>query len=252
MSKSVVDVVSVGVVLLALSGGAVWAQSSKPAPVFENTMAQRVLACTACHGAQGRAAPDGYHPRIAGKPAGYLYHQLLHFKEGRRVYRPMVHMVQPLSDAYLWAMAHHFASLDLPYPSPVSVNTTPDGMRRGEQLALQGDPSRHIPACTTCHGERLTGMQPNVPGLLGLPRDYLNAQMGAWRMGTRRAHPPDCMGDIAQRLAASDVSAVSGWLASRPLPPDPHPVPASSAVLPMTCGSVWTNTSPTPPTVLHK
>ena len=39
---------------------------------FEDTIAQRALACTACHGPQGRAAPDGYYPRLAGKPAGYL------------------------------------------------------------------------------------------------------------------------------------------------------------------------------------
>ncbi|MGH6638909.1 MAG: c-type cytochrome, partial [Polaromonas sp.] len=42
---------------------------------FEDSIAQRTLACTACHGPQGRAAPDGYYPRLAGKPAGYLYNQ---------------------------------------------------------------------------------------------------------------------------------------------------------------------------------
>ena len=30
-----------------------------------------LLACTTCHGKEGRAGPDGYYPRIAGKPAGY-------------------------------------------------------------------------------------------------------------------------------------------------------------------------------------
>ena len=50
----------------------------------EDTMAQRTLACTACHGEQGRAGPDGYYPRLAGKPAGYLYNQLVNFREGRR------------------------------------------------------------------------------------------------------------------------------------------------------------------------
>ena len=29
---------------------------------FEDTMAQRTQACTACHGEQGRAGPDGYYP----------------------------------------------------------------------------------------------------------------------------------------------------------------------------------------------
>ncbi len=50
----------------------------------QDTLSQRVLACTACHGQEGRAAPDGYHPRIAGKPAQYLFNQLVNFREGRR------------------------------------------------------------------------------------------------------------------------------------------------------------------------
>ena len=33
-------------------------------------MASRVLACTACHGKEGRATPDGGCARIAGKAAG--------------------------------------------------------------------------------------------------------------------------------------------------------------------------------------
>ena len=49
-----------------------------------DTLQQRLLACTACHGKDGRATSQGYFPRIAGKPAGYLYNQLLNFREGRR------------------------------------------------------------------------------------------------------------------------------------------------------------------------
>jgi cytochrome c553 len=39
-----------------------------------------VAACTLCHGKEGVAGTDGYYPRIAGKPAGYLYQQLLNFR----------------------------------------------------------------------------------------------------------------------------------------------------------------------------
>ena len=49
--------------------------AAQPAPV-ENTMAQRMQACSVCHGKEGRATNAGYFPRIAGKPAGYLYNQL--------------------------------------------------------------------------------------------------------------------------------------------------------------------------------
>ncbi|MCB2071660.1 MAG: cytochrome C, partial [Ottowia sp.] len=41
---------------------------AQAAPPFRDDMAQRTLACTACHGEQGRAGPDGYYPRLAGKP----------------------------------------------------------------------------------------------------------------------------------------------------------------------------------------
>ena len=64
-------------------------------------MAQRTLACTGCHGVQGRAASDGYYPRLAGKPARYLYNQLLNFREGRRHYGLMTQLLAPLNDAYL-------------------------------------------------------------------------------------------------------------------------------------------------------
>ena len=44
--------------------------SAHGAPQFRDDMAQRTLACTICHGKEGRAGPDGYYPRIAGNPAG--------------------------------------------------------------------------------------------------------------------------------------------------------------------------------------
>lgn len=222
--------------LTALTAGA----QSKAHPPFEDTLAQRMQACTACHGAQGRAAPDGYYPRIAGKPAGYLYNQLLNFRDGRRHYRLMAQMVDPLTDAYLWEMAQHFAALELPYAAPAAVQVSAADLTRGQQLALQGDPARRIPACASCHGSQLTGMEPAMPGLLGLPRDYLNSQLGAWRTGQRRAHAPDCMAQVADQLSQADVSAVSGWLATQVVPPHAKPAAAPSQALPAACGSAPT------------
>nr|WP_245638548.1 c-type cytochrome [Hydrogenophaga palleronii] len=200
-------------------------------------MAQRMLACTACHGPQGRAAPDGYYPRLAGKPAGYLYNQLLHFRDVRRVYPLMTHLLDPLSDSYLMEIAEHFAAMQAPYPAPAPVNATAEQLTRGEQLVQRGDASRQLPACIACHGAALTGVLPATPGLLGLPRDYLNAQLGAWRAGLRKAHAPDCMADIARRMEPTDIAAVSAWLASQRVPADAHAVDASTTPLPQQCGS---------------
>ncbi len=210
------------------------AAAADAAPVeFHDTIAQRTLACTACHGKEGRAGPDGYYPRIAGKPAGYLYNQLLHFREGRRHYGLMAGLLDTLSDNYLWEVAQHFASLDVPYPPPQPAAVPPELLQRGRTLTHQGEPDRRVPACAGCHGKALTGVQPNVPGLLGLPRDYLNAQLGAWRTGQRRAVAPDCMAEIARRLSPEDLSAVTAFLSSEPLPANAHPVAAEVPAAPV-------------------
>ena len=222
--------------LLGFLTAATAATTAATAP-FEDTTAQRTLACTACHGPQGRAAPDGYYPRLAGKPAGYLYNQLLNFRDGRRHYGLMTQLVDPLSNAYLLEIAQYFSALDVPYPAPPAAAAPADVLARGKQLVLQGDPGRQLPACVQCHGTALTGVAPNLPGLLGLPRDYLTAQVGAWKTGQRRAHAPDCMKAVVARLREEDINAVSSWLAAQPLPASTKPASALPALQTLPSGA---------------
>jgi len=213
---------------------AVWATPAASAP--PDTLAQRLKACTPCHGDEGREGRDAYYPRIAGKPELYLYNQLVNFREGRRHYAPMTALLEPLSDAYLRQIAAHFARGAPPRTAPQPVQATPEILAHGERLATLGDKARDLPPCGACHGEALDGRPPAIPGLLGLPRDYVNAQLGAWRDGLRRAAAPDCMATIARRMTPHDVSAVSAWLASRPGVAVHSPVHRPAA-LPMDCGS---------------
>jgi cytochrome c553 len=206
-------------------------------PGIPDNITQRVIACTACHGLEGRATNSGYYPRIAGKPAGYLYNQLVNFREGRRQYPLMTYMVDHLSDAYLLEMSQYFAGLRPPYPAAQIINVSPAVIERGRLLAASGDPAKGVPACIACHAKTLTGVMPSIPGLLGLPRDYLNAQFGAWKNGARRTPAPDCMAQIAARMTVEDISAVSAWLASQPVPSDASPVSERVGKLPMPCGS---------------
>lgn len=216
--------------------GLAWAAGPAPRTV-PDTLAQRVTACTLCHGKEGRATNAGYFPRIAGKPAGYLYNQLTHFRDGRRQNPGMANLLDNLTDAYLHDIANHFASLDLPYPPPQTTGAPEAVMRRGEALVRQGDAGREIPACAACHGAALTGTQPAIPGLLGLPRDYLIGQLGAWQTGQRHAHAPDCMARIAQALSPEEVGALATWLSAQALPADTHPAPPTAKALPLQCGS---------------
>jgi cytochrome c553 len=233
---------------LALVCGWAWLACAAAAPQqgrqVPGTLAQRLSACTSCHGSAsappalvGSSGERQYFPRIAGKPAAYLYNQLINFREGRRQYPMMTWMVQHLSDDYLHEIADYFSAQHLPAPVLDRASLPAAELERGRQLVTRGDAALNVPACIACHGERLTGALPAIPGLTGLPRDYINAQFGAWRNGSRHALAPDCMGTIAARLSLADVSAISAWLASEPLPADPRPAQELARPLPLACGS---------------
>jgi hypothetical protein len=216
--------------LLWSSAGAVLAETI-------DTFEQRMRPCTACHGREGRPTANGYYPRIAGKPAGYLYEQLLNFRDGRRLSPMMTYMVDRQDEAYLQRMADYFSRLEFPHAPPAAARHAPALLAQGEQLVRKGDAARRLPACTACHGERLTGVAPAVPGLVGLPQYYLAAQLGAWREGLRHARAPDCMADIARQLTPADLEAISAWLSSQPVPLDARPS-ATKPEPPIRCGSL--------------
>ncbi len=138
----------------------------------------------------------------------------------------MRRLLLPLSERYLFEIAEYFSALELPYTQPAQTVKDPTRFARARRLIVDGDPALGIPGCSDCHGERLTGIEPGVPGLLGLPRDYINAQLGAWRNRQRQAGSPDCMAQIAEKLTLGDVSALSTWLSSQPLPADTRPAAA--------------------------
>ena len=215
------------------------AAQSDAIPAFKqlDSIEARVQGCVTCHGQSGQGTSNGYFPRIAGKPAGYLYNQLVNFREGRRRNAAMAYLLDNMSDAYLREIASYFASLELPYPPAQTRGAPAPVLARGEQLVRQGDAARGIPACSSCHGTSMTGVLPALPGLLGLPQDYLLAQFGAWRSGLRRAAAPDCMGEIARKLSAEDVTAAATWLSSQAVPAGPAPEGSLAAPLPLACGS---------------
>jgi cytochrome c553 len=200
-------------------------------------MQARVLACAACHGHQGEGTDNDYFPRLSGKPAGYLYNQLVAFRDGRRKYPPMNYLLAYLPDSYLHQIADYFASQRPPFPSASAPAVTATVLTRGQRLVRSGDPARNVPACVACHGAALTGMEPAIPGLLGLHADYISAQLGAWRYGTRTSNVPDCMQQVASRLTEDDVTAIAAWLASSPAPANPSPVAQGALNMPLACGS---------------
>ena len=126
-------------------------------PAFKSvdSMEARVQGCVTCHGQSGQGTNNGYFPRIAGKPAGYLYNQLVAFRDGTRQYPPMNYLVAYLPDAYLREMAEYFAKQRPPFAAQ-GCGTRPT--RRCSRAARRSRPratrSKGIPACIACHGAR--------------------------------------------------------------------------------------------------
>ncbi len=127
-------------------------------------MQQCRAACTSCHGGRGEGLPgDAKVSRLDGKPAGYLLQQLESFQDGRRSHAAMDYVVRD----YLRQIAEYFAAHRVSYCRQSVPAVSAAARQRGEQPVRHGDSSRGVPACESCHGATLTGVEPMVPGLAG-------------------------------------------------------------------------------------
>src|SRR5262245_49743786 len=122
-----------------------------------DTLEQRLAACAACHGKTGEGlAAKEYYPRIAGKPEGYLFNQLVNFRERRRQSPAMNYMVAFLSDDYLREIARHYALLP-PARQPTQDAPSADILARGEALVPRRGQARTLPPCPACQCRPHTG-----------------------------------------------------------------------------------------------
>lgn len=206
----------------------------------EQGMAQRLAACAACHGSHGEGAPGAeYFPHLAGKPAGYLFAQMQGFRDGRRHYPQMVYLMRNWNDAWLAQIAAFYAAqpirqLHLRAPGKLDAQ----GAARAQTLVREGDAAAGLPPCAACHGEKLEGMEPGIPALAGLPKDYLIAQLGGWLTGARHSLAPDCMAQIVGKLQPGDIRLVATYLSALPATPEDRPAPAGSREPPLACGGI--------------
>jgi cytochrome c553 len=149
----------------------------------------------------------------------------------------MNYLVAYLPDAYLREIAQHFAKQQPPFAAKETAAADAAATRRGRLLVSAGDSSKGIPACIDCHGAGLTGMEPGIPGLVGLRPNYIVAQLTRWQVGERHAAEPDCMKRVATRLSDTDITAIAAWLSQQEAPRNPAPESSNLVRMPFACGS---------------
>ncbi len=191
----------VGLILSTLmAAGTAAAAEQVPDTHAPDTMQARVLACAACHGANGEGTSNAYFPRLAGKPLAISIISFWRFRSGRRHYPPMNYLIEYLPEDYLREMSEYFAAQRPPLPTPAVADVSKEVLDRGQEIVSRGGQRAWHPGVLRLSRKTLTGMEPAIPGLLGLRASYISAQLGGWRYGTRTAAAPDCMQIVASHL----------------------------------------------------
>ncbi len=211
---------------LSVSLAAIVTAGSAETATAAGSAVPAVTTCIACHGAKGEGNTAAGYPRLAGLPADYIAAQLQSFAQGTRANSLMAPMAKALSDGQIIALAHDYSSLKPPVaaygPMPAVAQA-----ELGQRLAERGDWAAGIASCFRCHGPGGVGVAPSFPPLIGQSAGYIEAQIKAWKDGSRHNDPQDLMHTIALRLTDADTQAVAAWLAAQK-PPASTPRHASA------------------------
>jgi cytochrome c553 len=194
--------------LVLVAFGSAQAATPAAAPKPDLAKGQKIATevCIACHTADGtRGSPA--NPIIAGQHPEYLLKQLKEFKEGKRKNAVMSGMVAALSDTDMRDVAFFYAGKDVK-PGFAKNKAT---VALGEKIYRGGIADRSVPACAACHGPTGSGMPAQYPRLKGQHADYTEAQMLAFRAGSRANNAQ--MTGVAAKMNDVEIKAVSDYIA---------------------------------------
>jgi len=80
---------------------------------------------------------------------------------------------------------------------------------------VNGDQTRDIPACISCHGDNGKGNIANnvpYPVIGGQRRIYLRAQLVNWKLGERSNSPGGVMNKITKSLSDDEIDALANYI----------------------------------------
>lgn len=206
----------VGVALVALGWGRS-AVAADAATIARQGNGHGAVACQSCHGADGAGRQGTDFPRLAGLDAAYLRKQLGDFASGAREDPVMKPIAATLDDAERQALADYYSKLPLPPSLAKSTAAPADSV--GAQLATRGRWSDQLPGCEQCHGPGGVGVGTHFPPLVGQPASYVEAQLKAWKRGSRHNDPLELMKHLSSALSDADIAAVAHWFAAQPVQP---------------------------------
>jgi cytochrome c553 len=163
------------------------------------------LNCTMCHGAKGMSESDA--PNLAGQYPEVVIKQLRDYQSGRRRSSIMEGLAKGMSPRDFDDLGAYYASL----PKARTAATT-----YGEALPALvrvGDPLRNIAPCIACHGG--VDQKLGAPWIEGMPKDYLVAQLAAFKSGERRNDSEAQMRNMVRAMTAKEIDEVAAFYARK-------------------------------------
>lgn len=191
------------------------ADHAKVAPKGDAAKGQAIASavCGACHGPDGNS-PAAANPKLAGQHPEYLFKQMTNFKaaDGKQPERasPIMNgMIAAFDEAQMRDISAYFAAQKQVGEQAKSAET----IELGKKLYRGGDASKGLAACAACHGPTGTGMPAQFPRIGGQFAEYLEAQMKAFRDGSRANDPNKMMRMIAAKMSDVEIKAVADYVA---------------------------------------
>lgn len=205
---------------LALAFAATAQAAEKPAsaetatPKIDAAKGRQIAAqvCAACHNPDGNSAVAA-NPKLAGQHADYLYKQLKNFKAdgakpAERNNPIMGGMVAALTEQDMKNVAAFYAS-----QTQKAEQAKAQVIEAAQKLYRAGDAARGLPACAACHGPAGAGIPAQYPRIAGQFSEYSEAQLKAFREGSRANDPNRMMRAVAARMSDVEIKAVSDYVA---------------------------------------
>lgn len=167
----------------------------------------KATTCVACHGVDGNSVNPEW-PSLAGQHTAYIVKQLKAFKTGARQSPLMSPMAQPLSDQDMEDLAAYYAT-----QTARGLEAQKSKVEAGQRLYRGGNETLAVAACIACHGPNGRGNSAaGYPSIRGQHSKYVEAQLNAYKSGQRSTDPNKMMRDIATRLTAEEIVAVSSYV----------------------------------------
>jgi cytochrome c553 len=190
------------------AGAADAAAAVRPDPAKGKAIAEQV--CAGCHNADGNSVVPTF-PRLAGQGAEYIVKELTDLakppsdKTARE--NPIMYPIATgLSPADRQNLAAWFSS-----QTPASdAASDADDVQAGQRIYRAGIPEKSVPACASCHGPAGKGLPVVYPMIGGQHAEYIQAQLVAFRGGTRRNNV--AMWQIAFRLSDPEMKALADYI----------------------------------------